>query len=188
MAKAQMNLTHQFLIAMPTLVDPNFERTVVYVCEHNDKGAIGLVINRSTDLTLAKLFDKIDLKLEIAPWKDTPVFFGGPVQTERGFVLHSPAGNYSSSLTVADEIALTTSKDVLEAVASGAGPAKLLVTLGHSGWGGGQLENEIAQNAWLTVAARAEIIFETPVEQRFDAALKLLGIDSAQLSGLAGHA
>ncbi len=183
-----MNLRHQFLIAMPTLVDPNFERTVVYICEHNDKGAIGLVINRSTELTLARLFDKIELKLEIAPWKDAPVFFGGPVQTERGFVLHSPAGNYSSSLTVSDEIALTTSKDVLEAVASGAGPEKLFVTLGHSGWGGGQLESEIVQNAWLTVAANPEIIFETPVEQRFDAALKLLGVDATQLSGLSGHA
>jgi putative transcriptional regulator len=188
MAKVQMNLTHQFLIAMPGLVDPNFERSVVYICEHNDKGALGLVINRSTDLTLAKLFDKIDLKLEIVPWKDTPVYFGGPVQTERGFVLHSPAGNYSSSLAIADEIALTTSKDVLEAVADGTGPQKLLVTLGHSGWGGGQLENEIAHNAWLTVAANAGIIFETPAEQRFDAALKLLGIDSTRLSGLAGHA
>jgi putative transcriptional regulator len=188
MARAQMNLTHEFLIAMPALADPNFERTVVYICEHNDKGAIGLVINRSTDLTLARLFDKIDLKLEIAPWKDTPVFFGGPVQTERGFVLHSPAGNYSSSLAVADGIALTTSKDVLEAVASGSGPARMLVTLGHSSWGGGQLESEIARNSWLTVAARSEIIFDTPVEQRFDAALKLLGVDSSRLSGLAGHA
>lgn len=188
MTKEPLNLTHQFLIAMPTLVDPNFERTVVYICEHSDKGAIGLVINRSTDLTLATLFDKLDLKLEIAPWKDAPVHFGGPVQTERGFVLHSPTGNFSSSLTITDEIALTTSKDVLEAVASGAGPKKLLVTLGHSGWGEGQLESEIAHNAWLTVAAQAEIIFETPIEQRFDAALKLLGIDSTQLSGLAGHA
>jgi putative transcriptional regulator len=188
MTKEQMNLTHQFLIAMPTLVDPNFERTVVYICEHSDKGAIGLVINRSTDLTLATLFDKLELKLEIAPWKDAPVHFGGPVQTERGFVLHSPTGNYSSSLKIADEIALTTSKDVLEAVAGGTGPEKLLVTLGHSGWGEGQLESEIAHNAWLTVAARADIIFETPIEQRFDAALKLLGVDSTRLSGLAGHA
>ena len=188
MPQHSMNLTHQFLIAMPTLVDPNFERTVVYVCEHSDKGAIGLVINRSTDLTLASLFDKLDLKLEIAPWKDAPVFFGGPVQTERGFVLHSPAGNYSSSLAVSDEIALTTSKDVLEAVAGGAGPSRLLVTLGHSGWGEGQLEHEIAQNAWLTVGATPEIIFDTPIEQRFDAALDLLGIKSSSLSGLAGHA
>jgi len=183
-----MNLTDQFLIAMPSMADPNFSGTVVYVCEHNDKGALGLVINRSTDLTLAKLFDKIDLKLEIAPWKDTPVYFGGPVQTERGFVLHVPSGNYSSSLVVTDQIALTTSKDVLEAVAQGTGPQRLMVTLGYSGCGEGQLEDEILHNAWLTVAAQTEIIFETPVEQRFSSALRLLGIDLTQLSGLAGHA
>jgi putative transcriptional regulator len=183
-----MDLTHQFLIAMPAMADPNFAGSVVYVCEHSDKGALGLVINRPTELTLATLFDKIDLKLEIAPWKDEPVFFGGPVQTERGFVLHKPPGSYSSSLAVSEDIALTTSKDVLEAVAEGRGPGKMLVTLGYSGWGVGQLEHEIGQNAWLTVAADAEIIFDTPAEGRFDAALKLLGINSNQLSGLAGHA
>jgi putative transcriptional regulator len=147
-----------------------------------------LVINRPTELTLERLFDKIDLKLEIAPWRDEPVYFGGPVQTERGFVLHAPTGNYSSSLKVADGVTLTTSKDVLEAVADGTGPDKLLVTLGYSGWGAGQLENEVAQNAWLTVAADLGIIFDTPVEQRFAAALRLLGIDGAQLTGQAGHA
>jgi putative transcriptional regulator len=183
-----MDLTHQFLIAMPAMADPNFAGSVVYVCEHNERGALGLVINRPTELTLSTLFDKIDLKLEIAPWKDEPVFFGGPVQTERGFVLHKPLGSYSSSLAVSDDIALTTSKDVLEAVAAGEGPIKLLVTLGYSGWGVGQLEHEIGQNAWLTVAADAEVIFDTPVEDRFDAALKLLGIEAKQLSGLAGHA
>lgn len=183
-----MNLTHQFLIAMPAMADPNFERSVVYVCEHNDKGALGLVINRPTELTLASLFDKIDLKLEIAPWKDTPVFFGGPVQTERGFVLHQPPGRYSSSLSVAEDIALTTSKDVLEAVAEGNGPPRMLVTLGYAGWGAGQLENEIAQNAWLTVEAASDVIFDTPAEARFDAALRLLGIHANQLLGQAGHA
>jgi putative transcriptional regulator len=183
-----MDLTHQFLIAMPAMADPNFSGSVIYICEHSDKGALGLVINRPTELTLSALFDKIELKLEIAPWKDTPVYFGGPVQTERGFVLHQPSGSYSSSLSVADDIALTTSKDVLEAVAEGQGPGRMLVTLGYSGWGAGQLENEIAQNAWLTVAARPDVIFDTPVEQRFDAALKLLGVDPNQLSSLAGHA
>ena len=183
-----MDLTHQFLIAMPAMADPNFAGSVVYVCEHSDRGALGLVINRPTELTLAALFDKIDLKLEIAPWKDEPVFFGGPVQTERGFVLHRPPGSYSSSLAVSDDIALTTSKDVLEAVAAGTGPRKLLVTLGYSGWGTGQLEHEIGQNAWLTVAADAEVIFDTPAEERFAAALRLLGIEAKQLSGLAGHA
>jgi putative transcriptional regulator len=184
----RMDLTHQFLIAMPAMADPNFAGSVVYVCEHSDKGALGLVINRPTELTLAGLFDKIDLKLEIAPWKDAPVFFGGPVQTERGFVLHKPPGTYSSSLAVSDEIALTTSKDVLEAVAAGTGPGKLLVTLGYSGWGVGQLEHEIGQNAWLTVNADAQVIFDTPADERFGAALKLLGIEAKQLSGLAGHA
>jgi putative transcriptional regulator len=187
-AASQMNLTHQFLIAMPSMADPNFAGSVVYVCEHNEKGALGLVINRPTELTLARLFDKIDLKLEIAPWKDEPVFFGGPVQTERGFVLHVPRGDYGSTLAVGEEIGLTTSKDVLEAVAEGTGPEKLLVTLGYSGWGAGQLESEISQNAWLTVGADKSVIFETPAEERFSAALKLLGIDSTQLSGFSGHA
>lgn len=183
-----MDLTHQFLIAMPAMADPHFAGAVVYVCEHGDKGALGVVINRPTDLTLGVLFDKIDLKLEIAPRAVEPVFFGGPVQTERGFVLHQPAGSYSSSLEVSDDIALTTSKDVLEAVAAGGGPGRLLVTLGYSGWGVGQLEHEIGQNAWLTVAARADVIFDTPVQERFSAALRLLGIEAEQLSGLAGHA
>jgi putative transcriptional regulator len=188
MPSDSMDLRHQFLIAMPAMADPNFERSVVYICDHSDRGALGLVINRPTELNLSTLFDRIDLKLEIAPWKDTPVYFGGPVQTERGFVLHQPPGAYSSTLPVTPEISLTTSKDVLEAVASGAGPQKMLVTLGHSGWGAGQLEGEIAANAWLTVAAVPQILFDTPAEQRYDAALKLLGVAPNQLSGQAGHA
>ena len=183
-----MNLTHQFLIAMPSMADPNFEGAVVYVCEHGAKGALGLVINRPTDLTLERLFDKIDLKLEIAPWRDSPVFYGGPVQTERGFVLHQPRGEYNSSLNVSDEIALTTSKDVLEALAGGVGPSRMMVTLGYSGWGKGQLEHEIGENAWLTVAADPQIIFDTPAEQRFAAALGLLGVNPVQLTGQVGHA
>jgi len=186
--RENVDLTHKFLIAMPAMADPNFSGSVVYVCEHTEKGALGLVINRPTELTLESLFDKIDLKLEIAPWKDTPVYFGGPVQTERGFVLHVPTGHYSSSLSVAEDIALTTSKDVLEAVAGGTGPAKLLVTLGYSGWGAGQLESEVSANAWLTVDAQPAIIFDTPAEARQAAALRLLGVDPAQLSAQAGHA
>jgi len=187
--RVRMDLKHHFLIAMPNMVDPNFSGSVVYVCEHNDKTAVGLVINRPTELTLARLFDKIDLKLEIAPRRDDLVFFGGPVQTERGFVLHQPSGSYGSTLRVTDDIALTTSKDVLEAIAVGDGPNKVLVTLGYAGWGAGQLEEEIAHNAWLTVAADPLVIFETPAEGRMAAALKLLGIfDGTQLSGQAGHA
>lgn len=183
-----LDLRHQLLIAMPAMADPNFSGSVVYICDHSDKGATGLVINRPTELSLSTLFERIDLKLEIAPWKDAPVFFGGPVQTERGFVLHVPPGTYSSTLPVTPEISLTTSKDVLEAVADGSGPQKLLVTLGYSGWGAGQLEGEIAANAWLTVAATPQILFDVPAEQRYDAALKLLGVAPSQLSGQVGHA
>lgn len=183
-----MDLKHQFLIAMPAMADPNFSGAVVYICDHSDRGALGLVINRPTDLVLSALFDRIELKLEIAPLKDSPVFFGGPVQTERGFVLHVPPGLYSSTLRVTPEISLTTSKDVLEAVADGSGPDKMLVTLGYAGWGAGQLEGEIAANAWLTVNAEPDVIFDTPADERYGAALKLLGIDSGQLSGQAGHA
>jgi len=183
-----MDLTNQFLIAMPSMVDPNFDRTVVYVCEHSEKGAMGVVINRPMELTLARLFDKIDLRLEIAPWADEPVLYGGPVQTERGFVLHAPAGNYGSTLTVAEDIGLTTSKDVLEALAGGKGPERLLVTLGYSGWAAGQLERELAHNGWLNVAADARVIFETPLTDRFDAALQLLGVNPLHLTGQSGHA
>ncbi len=183
-----MDLKHQFLIAMPAMADPNFSGAVIYICDHSERGALGLVINRPTDLSLSTLFDRIDLKLEIAPLKDRPVYFGGPVQTERGFVLHVPPGTYSSTLPVTPEISLTTSKDVLEAMAEGAGPEKILVTLGYSGWGAGQLESEIAANAWLTVTAVPEILFDTPADEKYSAALRLLGVDSGQLSGLAGHA
>lgn len=182
-----IDLSNQFLLAMPGMVGGEFAGTVIYVCEHSEKGALGLVINRPTDLTLGTLFEKIDLKLEIAPGRDAPVFFGGPVHTDRGFVLHSPVGKYTSSIDLGD-LALTTSRDVLQAVAEGSGPDKLLVTLGYAGWGAGQLENEIAQNAWLTVQADARIIFGVPPEQRYPAALGLLGIDPVMLAGEAGHA
>lgn len=183
-----MNLTNQFLIAMPAMTDPNFHGAVVYVCEHGDKGALGLVINRPTELTLGQLFDKIELKLEIAPLREQPVFFGGPVQTERGFVLHQPRGSYSSSLAIGENAALTTSRDVLEDVARGQGPQRMLVTLGYAGWGQGQLEHEVSENAWLTLPANESIIFDTPPEQRFSAALGLLGIDPLHLTGQVGHA
>jgi putative transcriptional regulator len=183
-----MNLAHQFLIAMPALADPNFSGSVVFVFDHNPSGAMGLVINKPTELRLQQLFEKIELKLEIAPWKDEPVFFGGPVQTERGFVLHMPGRLYSSSIAIGGDIARTTSRDVLDAAAAGGGPSRMLVALGYSGWGAGQLESEITANAWLTVDATPDIIFDTPAEHRFAAAMRLLGFDSSQLSGQAGHA
>ncbi len=184
---AAIDLSNQFLMAMPGMVGGNLAGTVIYICEHTPKGALGLVINRPTDLMLDSLLEKIDLKLEIAPTKGTPVFFGGPVQTDRGFVLHAPAGEYSSSIKF-EGMALTTSRDVLQEVAEGRGPEKLLVTLGYAGWGAGQLENELAQNAWLSVNADKDIIFGVPPDERYAAALKLLGIDPGMLTGVAGHA
>jgi len=189
---ASLQLADHFLIAMPSMLDPVFGGTVVYICEHNDGGALGMIINRPTDMTMDVLFDRLDLSLEINPHGSAaargPVMFGGPVQVERGFVLHAPADDYNSSLTVSDEIALTTSRDVLEAAARGDGPQRLLVTLGCAGWSAGQLEEEIRRNGWLTVRADPAILFETPVEHRFVAAMSLLGIDPSMLSGEAGHA
>ena len=170
------------------MVDPNFSRTLTYLCEHNEQGALGLVINRPIDMTLTTLFERINLELKANKHRKSPVFFGGPVQQDRGFVLHRPLGNWKSTLPVAKDIGLTTSRDILEAVSEGGGPAKLLVTLGYAGWAAGQLEHELAQNAWLTVEASEEVIFDLPAEERLAAAMQLLGIDFARLQNSAGHA
>ncbi|GAA4023885.1 YqgE/AlgH family protein [Actimicrobium antarcticum] len=190
-----LDLTNHFLIAMPAMADPVFGGTVIYLCEHNAHGALGLIINKPTDMTMQVLFERVDLALEINPQRshqqilpEHPVMFGGPVQLERGFVLHSPVGAFTSMMRVTDQIAMTTSKDVLEAVASGSGPDHVLVTLGCSGWSAGQLEDEIIRNGWLTVRADPAIIFDMPVEQRFTAAIRLLGIDPNMLTSEAGHA
>lgn len=187
-ADAATNLTNHFLLAMPSMADPNFGGAVVFIAEHSAKGALGLVINRPMELDLQSLFERIDLRLEIAPLASNPVFFGGPVQTDRGFVLHQPLGTWNSTVSIGDSLGLTSSKDVLEAVALGEGPQRLLVTLGYAGWGPGQLEDEIARNAWLTVEADPAVIFETPVAERLSRAYGLLGIDPAFLSSSAGHA
>jgi len=181
-------LTNHLLVAMPGMADPNFGGTVVFVAEHSAQGALGLVINRPMELDLHTLFERIDLQLERDALAGSPVYYGGPVQTDRGFVLHQPLGSWGSTVAVGGEVGLTSSKDVLEAVAAGSGPDRLLVTLGYSGWGPGQLEDEIARNAWLTTPADVDVIFETPVEQRLARALGLLGIDPAFLSSAAGHA
>jgi putative transcriptional regulator len=192
MPKAQMDLTNQFLIAMPGMADDTFAGAVVYLCEHNDQGALGLVINKPIELTLDGLFEKVDLSLSRDDLKGSPVFFGGPVQTERGFVLHErldeEGGHYNATLAIPGGLEMTTSRDVLEALSHGAGPRKLLVTLGYSGWSAGQLEEEIGRNGWLTVDAKPELIFDTPVELRYERALALLGIDPRMLSQEAGHA
>ncbi len=191
-ASSPINLTNQFLIAMPGMVDGNFAGTVVYMCEHNDKGALGLVINRPIDINLKHLFEKVDLPLERSDLAERPVYLGGPVQTERGFVLHErlddEGGHYNSTLKIEGGLEMTTSRDVLEALSNGAGPRKVFITLGYSGWTAGQLEEEISRNGWLNVDADPQIIFDTPVEQRYDKALSLLGIDRSFLMGEAGHA
>jgi putative transcriptional regulator len=189
----RINLTNQFLIAMPGMVDPTFAGSVIFLCEHTEKGALGLVINKPVDIKLKNLFEKVELELHRDDIADTPVYFGGPVQTERGFVLHERVGAdaspYNSTLSIAGgQLEMTTSKDVLEAVAEGAGPKRLLVTLGYSGWGAGQLEDEISRNGWLTVDADPRVIFDTPTEQRYQKAVSLLGIDPHMLSQEAGHA
>jgi putative transcriptional regulator len=178
---------------MPGMADDRFSGTVVYLCEHSSNGALGLVINRPTDITLANLFEKVELSLDRDDLAGQPVYFGGPVQTERGFVLHEKTGTvespYTSTLAIpGGELEMTTSKDVLEALANGAGPRRLLVTLGYSGWSAGQLEDEIGRNGWLTVDADPKVIFDTPVEQRYERALSLLGVSPFMLSQEAGHA
>jgi len=185
---SSINLTHHFLIAMPNMADPYFSKSLTYICEHNDQGALGLVVNRPIDMTLQALFERLSLDLKPGEIADAPIYFGGPVQTDRGFVLHAPAGNWQSTLRVGEAIGLTTSKDILEAVGRGEGPTRLLVTLGYAGWSPGQLEHEIGQNAWLTVEASDDILFETPAEERLPAAMELLGLDFARLQDEAGHA
>ena len=192
-----INLTHHFLIAMPGLQDETFARSVVYLCEHSERGALGLMINKPSDITLRHLFEKVDLPLERSDLQAAPVFQGGPVATERGFVLHEAVytgedrpedGVYASTLVIPGGLEMTTSKDVLEALSTGAGPRKVLVSLGYSSWGEGQLESELGENSWLTVGADPVVIFDTPVDQRYDKALSLLGLQAWMLSSDAGHA
>lgn len=220
-ASHSFNLTHHFLIAMPGLEDATFAKSVIYMCEHTKRGALGLVINKPSDLKLPTLFAKVDLPLRREDLAETPVYEGGPVHTERGFVLHEQqtprsmtfadmravpltphdgrapqveakhdpkASFYASTLCIPGGLEMTTSKDVLEALSSGAGPRKVLISLGYSSWGEGQLESELAENTWLTVEADAAVIFDTPVEQRYSKALALLGLQEWMISPDVGRA
>lgn len=237
---ASINLTHHFLIAMPSLEDEIFSKSVVYVCEHSERGAMGLVINKPSDLSMEGLFEKVDLSLHRQDLMNSPVLQGGPVHTERGFVLHDalwshevqhvgegvavtpPAAAadaaqqqanqaaaeaaievaeeaaalsavsdkesvYASTMIIPGGLEMTTSKDVLEALSMGAGPKRVLISLGYSAWGEGQLESELAENSWLTVGADTAVIFDTPVEQRYERAMKLLGLEPWMLSNEVGH-
>jgi putative transcriptional regulator len=208
-----INLTHHFLIAMPGLEDETFARSVVYVCEHSERGAMGLVINKPGELSMKGLFEKVDLPLHRQDLMNAPVLQGGPVHTERGFVLHDalwcheaePVAEaieleaaaltavsdkesvYASTMAIPGGLEMTTSKDVLEALSMGAGPKRVLISLGYSAWGEGQLESELAENSWLTVGADMAVIFDTPVDQRYASAMKLLGLEPWMLSGEVGH-
>lgn len=191
---ASINLTNHFLIAMPAMSDQLFQRSVVFMCEHSERGALGLVINKPSDIKLPRLFEKVDLPLGRPDLLDNPVFQGGPVQTERGFVLHDAidVGDgdsvYASTLAIPGGLEMTTSKDVLEAMSSGAGPRRVFVTLGYASWGEGQLESEITENSWLTVQADPSVIFDAPIEERYERAMALLGLQPWMLSPDAGHA
>jgi len=181
-------LSNQFLIAMPGMGDPNFDHTVTFICEHNQDGALGLVINRPTGMRLGDIFSQMDLEAVDPHTAGIPVLHGGPVQPERGFVIHDRGGDWGSTLEVSESLQVTTSRDVLEAMASGEGPRDAVVALGYAGWGASQLEGEMAANAWLTVPASREIIFEIPFEDRWRAAAALIGIDIDQISSDVGHA
>ena len=183
-----MDLTNQFLIAMPSLEDPNFHRTVTYMCAHNEEGAMGIVINRPLDLHLGEVLGHLAIDATNPAVDDMAVLRGGPVQRERGFVIHQPAGDWDSVLLVGKEVGVATSRDILTAVAEGAGPARAIVALGYAGWGAGQLEREVLANAWLSCPADTAIIFDVPYEERWASATRTLGVDPDRLSGQAGHA
>ena len=185
---SKFDLTHHFLIAMPAMQEGFFAGTLTYICEHDENGALGLVVNRPISLTLAEMFSQINIPLHQPALGKMPVYVGGPVQVERGFVLHDTRQDWQSTLRINDRLALTTSKDILEALGEGTGPDNFLVTLGYSGWEPGQLEHEINENTWLTVPATEDILFGLPAEERLAAAMALLGVNYSMLVEDAGHA
>jgi putative transcriptional regulator len=181
-------LNNHFLIAMPGLEDPNFHRTVTLICQHNSDGAMGIVINRHLDIPFSEILTQLNIEGYQHELEHRPVFMGGPVQETRGFVLHEPLGAWESTLKISDHLGLSASRDILAAIAVGSGPDRWLLALGYAGWGPGQLEQEIKQNAWLNGPADPEVLFSLPLAERWSAAAELLGVDLSQLSGEAGHA
>ena len=181
-------LTNQLLIAMPALRDPNFARGVAFLCQHGEDGAMGLMINRLSEYRLGDVLAQMNLHSELVEVIDAPVMIGGPVQPERGFVLHTPGGDWESSFRISDRISVTTSRDILVAIAAGKGPRQVMVALGYSGWSPGQLEQELCDNHWLTAPAADLVLFDTPLEDRWEAAANLVGVNLIQLASYAGHA
>ncbi len=181
-------LSNQFLIAMPTLRDPNFDHTISLICEHNAEGALGFVLNRPTDIHLGELFEHMDIQGRSLEAIDQPVFSGGPVHADRGFVLHTPVGHWQSTMKVSANLAVTASRDILEAMAIGAGPKQAVVLLGYAGWGGGQLEQEMLDNSWITAPVDNAILFDTQNPERWKQSASQIGIDMDRMSSQAGHA
>jgi putative transcriptional regulator len=183
-----IDLTNQFIIAMPSLVDPNFSHTVTYLCQHTPQGALGIVINKSADIKLGEIFTQMNIPVTSLIATEVPVFTGGPVQQDRGFVIHTAGGDWNATVNVSESISLTTSRDVLEAIALGEGPEHYLVALGYAGWSEGQLEKELIANAWLTTPYGSQVLFDTPINLRWNAAAHQIGIDINKLTTAAGHA
>lgn len=181
-------LRNHFLIAMPSLGDPNFSQTVTLICEHTEEGALGLVINRPLELTVGDMLAHMNIETRSPAVGESPVLMGGPVQTERGFVLHGAPGEWDATMQVDEDIYVTSSRDILEALARGEGPEQALLALGYAGWGAGQLEAEMRENAWLSTPADRRIMFEAPIGERWSQAARLIGVDLNTLSGDAGHA
>ena len=182
------SLCNQLLIAMPGMADPNFNSTVTLICEHNDQGALGIVINRPMEMNLGGLFEQLDLAGPNSALASHPVLIGGPVARERGFVLHNPGPAFESTVSVSPDVQLTLSRDVIDSMAAGVGPEKSLVALGYAGWDAGQLEAEMLANTWLTVPAEPSVIFDVPFADRWSVAANIIGIDISQISPDAGHA
>lgn len=182
------NLSNQLLIAMPSMRDPSFIRGVTFMCQHNADGAMGLLINRLSEYRLGDVLAQMNLHTDLLEVNEAPVLIGGPVQPERGFVLHTPHGNWESSFKIFDSLCVTTSRDVLAAMAEGRGPDHAMVALGYAGWSAGQIEQELLNNAWLTADVNERILFDTPLDMRWEAAAALVGANIANLANYAGHA
>ena len=187
-AKSAFNLVDHFLVAMPAMGDPTFSGTVVFIAEHSEEGALGLIINRPLDLPLKGLYERLNLPLPDKTLAQQLVLKGGPVNHDHGYVIHKPIGNYIATVAISNDVGMTKSRDVLEATSRGEGPEQMIVCLGYAGWSAGQLEEELSANAWLTVPAATDLIFDAPLEERFHRAFGLLGIDPAFMSATAGHA
>ena len=181
-------LQQQLLIAMPAMSDPNFFRSVTLMCQHNEEGAIGITINRLSGFTLGEILQQLDISCEHEKISSMTVLEGGPVSPDHGFVLHPPEGGFESSMRINDDIMVTTSRDILAAIATGNGPQQFLVALGYAGWGNGQLESEMRANAWLSTPADKAILFDSPLQNRWQQAVANLGVDIDHLHGVGGHA